>query len=473
MANFKYKLMTAMILVEILSTIEITMIYAALRFMVEDFDSTPVAVGWTITSFLLAAGVCAAIGGRLGDIYGRKQVLLIIIPVAILGAIIAGNASTLVGVVVGRTLQGITGAIFPLLIGILRENIDRHSLPLYIGILTAIATVSAGLGLLLGGVLVDYLNWRWIFHSIAALGVVALISAYFILPPTSPGQPQPGTNFFGGLLFVPGLVCLMVALNEGKSWGWTNWLTLSLLLAGVAFMVVWVRSELKAKVPLLNIRLVASREMRLAMVATILLALTWQQFGQTWSLLLQQPRETGAGLGLSASMAGLLMQPQTLMALLGGPLAGLCMIRYGVRNSILLGSLVMASSWFAAMVEHEAILFILLLMLTFGVSSAFLFSVFNTSVAQAAPEHRTSEAVGMLTVVRQISNSIGTVIVFYLLSVSTVTGPDGSGEFPDRFSYLLTMGYIAAGSVLIFIMYLTLYKRRDVKPEEGGGSGVD
>ncbi len=79
MAKFKFKLMTAMVLIEVLSTIEITMIYAALRFMVEDFDSTPVAVGWTITSFLLAAGVCAAIGGRLGDIYGRKQVLLLII----------------------------------------------------------------------------------------------------------------------------------------------------------------------------------------------------------------------------------------------------------------------------------------------------------------------------------------------------------------------------------------------------------
>ena len=464
MAKFKYKLMTAMILVEILSTIEITMIYAALRYMVEDFDSTPVAVGWTVTSFLLAAGVCAAIGGRLGDIYGRKQVLLVIIPVAIVGALIAGNASTLAGVVVGRTLQGVTGAIFPLLIGILRQNIDRHSLPLYIGILTAIATVSAGLGLLLGGLLVDYLNWRWIFHFIAAVGVIALLSAYFILPPTSPGKPQPGTNFFGGLLFVPGLVCLMVALNEGKSWGWTSWLTLSLLIAGLAFMVAWVRSELNARVPLLNIRLVASRELRLAMVATILLSLTWQQFGQTWSLLMQQPSETGAGLGLSASMAGLLMQPQTLMALLGGPLAGWCIIRYGVRNSILLGSLVMAASWFAAMLEHEAILFILLLMLTFGVSSAFLFSAFNTIVAQGAPEDRTSEAMGILTVMRQISNSIGTVIVFYLLSVSTVPGPDGSGEFPDTFSYLLTMGYIAFGSVLIFILYLTLYKSRGASP---------
>jgi len=469
MAKFKFTLMTAMVLIEVLSTIEITMIYAALRYMVEDFDSTPNAVGWTVTSFLLSAAVCAAIGGRLGDIYGRKQVLLVVIPGSIIGALIAGTASTLTGVVIGRILQGVTGAIFPLLIGMLRETIDTRSLPLYIGILTAIGTVSAGMGLLLGGVLVDQLTWRWIFHCIAAVGVMAMISAYFILPWGEPGKPQAGTNFFGGLLFAPGLVCLMMALTQGKGWGWTSWLTLSLLVAGITFLVTWMRSELNARVPLLNIRLVASREMGLALAGTFIFSLTWNQFGQTWSLLLQQPRETGAGLGLSASMAGLIMQPQTLMALLGGPLAGLCIIRFGVRNSILLGSFVMASAWFAAMAEHEKIPFIILLMLAMGISSSFLFAAFSTIVAQAAPEHRTSEAMGMLTVMRQISNSIGTVIVFYLLSISTVTGPDGSGEFPDTFSYLLAMGYIASGSVLVFILYFSLYKHRVVKSDQVAG----
>ncbi len=472
MANFKYKLMTAMVIIEVLSTIEITMIYAALRYMVQDFDSTPVAVGWTVTSFLLGAGVFAAIGGRLGDIYGRKQVLLVVIPGAIIGALIAGHSPTLTGVVIGRTLQGITGAILPLLIGILRENIDYRSLPLYIGILTAIASISAGMGLLLGGVLVDHFTWRWIFHCFAAVGVVALISAYFMLPWGATGKPHPGTNFFGGLLFVPGLVCLMVALNQGKVWGWTSWLTLSLLVTGVVFMVVWIHSELKAKVPLLNIRLAAGPEMRLAMIATIFLALTWNQFGQTWSLLMQQPKETGAGLGLSASMAGLIMQPQTLMALVGGPLAGWCIIRYGVRTSIILGAFVMASAWFAAMVEHEAIPFILVLMVAMGISSAFLYAALSTIVAQAAPEDRTSEAMGLLTVLRQISNAVGTVIVFYLLSISTVPGPDGSGEFPDTFSYLLTMCYIALGSVLIFILYFSLHERRAGNPGINSGAAL-
>lgn len=460
MTAFRIKLMFAMIMAEILATIEITMIFAALRHMVEDFGTTPDAVGWTITAFLLAAAASAAIVGRLGDIYDRKVMLLVVIAVAIIGAFIAGSSTTLSGVVFGRTLQGITGAALPLCIGILRQNIDSRSLPIYVGALTGILTVTAGLGLLLGGVIVDYLTWNWIFYIIGMVGIAAWFAVYWLLPSTRPGKAEPGTNFVGGVLFAPGIVLLILMLNQGRHWGWLSWQSLSLAILGSALLVLWARSELRAKVPLLNIRLLLSREICLAYIATVLFALTWNQFGQVWSMLLQQPTETGAGLGMSASRAGLLMQPQTLMALVGGPLAGWCLIRYGSRFSIAVGALVMAVSWTVAMIKHDTIPVIIVLMLGMGISSAFLFALFNTIVARAAPPDRTSEAVGVLQVLRTTANSVGAALVFYLMSQSTVPGPGGRGQFPDAFSYTLTMGYIAAGSFLIFLLYLFFYNPR-------------
>jgi MFS family permease len=462
MPKVNKKVLFAMTIAEILATIEITMIYAALRFLVEDFGS-PDAIGWAITGFLLVSAVSVALGGRLGDIYDRRLLLLIVIALSILGSLIAGSTSILAMVILGRAIQGSAGAIFPLCIGILREHIEPRSLPIYIGVLTAIMSVSGGMGILLGGLIVDYLTWHWIFYINAFIGVIAWLSVYFTVPAGKPGKAEPGTNFLGGILFAPGIACVILAIRQVKDWGWTDILTLSLLAIGAILIFIWIRSELRAKVPLLNIRLLLNRNILLANVATALFGLTWMQFGQTWSLLLQQPSETGSGLGLSASFAGLIMQPQTFMALIGGPMAGWFFIRFGPRFSAVFGAMVLGSAWVAAMVKHDSIGAVLVLMVVMGFASAFLVSVLITIIAKASPANRTSEAIGMLGLVRTLGNSIGAIIVFHLLSRSTVPGPAGRGQFPDSFSYNLTMGYIAGGLFLIAALYLLFY--RPLPPE--------
>lgn len=458
MADNRIKVMLAMIAAEILATVEITMIYAALRYMVQDFGS-PDAISWTITGFLLVSAVSAALFGRLGDIYDRKRLLLIVIALSVAGSLIAGSFSTLAGVVIGRAIQGCAGAVFPLCVGILREHIETRSLPLYIGVMTAIMTVSAGMGLLLGGIVVDYFTWHWIFYVTAAIGIVAWICTYLFVPSSvTPPQAEPGINFMGGILFAPGVAFLILVLTKVEEWGVTSALTILLLAAGVILILAWICSELNAKVPLLNIRLLLDKEILLASVATILFALSWMQMGQTWSLLLQQPTETGAGLGFSASFAGLIMQPQSFMALLGGPLAGWFFIRYGVRTSVVFGALLLTSAWVVAIFKHDSVSVILAIMVVMGFSSAFLVSVLVTIVAKAAPAHRTSEALGMLALIRTIANSVGAIVVFYLLSISTVPSLDESSIFPDSFAYTLTMSYIAAGIFLIALLYIFLYR---------------
>lgn len=457
MAYSTRKIILAMLTAEILAMIEITMIFAALRYMVEDFGS-PEAIGWTITGFLLASGVSAALFGRLGDMYDRKTLLLIVIALSVVGSLIAGSTSTLAGVVVGRTIQGCAGGIFPLCIGIMRQNIAPKSLPIFIGLLSGVMTVSAGMGLLLGGLIVDHLTWHWIFYTTALLGVIAFVSVYLIIPSSPIRTPEPGTNFVGGILFAPGFVCLLLAFTKIKEWGWTSHYTLGFMLTGLVLIVAWLRSELKAKVPLLNIRILFNKDIFFATSATILFGFSWMQFGQIWSLFLQQPTETGAGLGLSASFAGLITQPQTLMALIGGPLAGWLFLRIGMRASVFLSATLLAAAWVAAIFKNDSIAFIVGLMFVMGLSSAMLISLLVTAVAKAAPAHQTSEAIGIYALLRTIAASIGAVIVFSLLSVSTVPGADGRGEFPNQFSYHLSMSYVAAGCFLIGLIYIVFYK---------------
>lgn len=461
--GFKYKLMGALVAAEVLSTFEVSMAFAALRFMIEDFGS-PSAVGWTITAFLLSGAVSAAVFGRLGDMFERRRVLLIVIGLSVLGSLIASFWPTLIGVIIGRIIQGAAGGIFPLCVGILREQVEPKSLPLYLGMLSAILTVSGGLGLLAGGVLVDHFTWHWIFYANAAVGIAAWIIVYAFVPRGSASGAAAGTNYLGGMLFIPAIVMIMLGLKKSTEWGWDSSLILLLMGGGLLFLCAWIWSELRSSQPLMEIRLLKNREITLVVLCAALLGLTWNQFQQIWSILLQQPVETGAGLGLSASMAGLLMQPQTLMAFIGGPIAGWFSLRYGIRSSMAFGALLLSSCWLVAMFYYGSVPFIVGLMIVMGASSSFLFAMLPIIIARVVPAERTSEVTGMMTVVRGTATGIGAQVVAYLLSISTVSLADGGGQFPDSFSYAVAMGYIAAGVFLVFICYL-FFSKSDQQPQ--------
>lgn len=432
------------------------MIYAAMRVLVEDFGS-PDAISWAITGFLLVSALSAVLFGRLGDMFNRKQLLLGVIALSIIGSLTSGFSSGIAGVVLGRCIQGVSGGIFPLSIGILRQNIDPKRLPIFIGLLSSVMSISAGIGLYLGGVLVDHLSWHWVFFSTAIIGVIAFFAVQIAVPADGPKEAEPGINYLGGLLFAPGVICLMIGFTKVRDWGFSTG-TWSLFAVALILAALWIRSELKARKPLLNIRLLANREILLVVMATCFFGLSWMQFGQTWSLFLQQSLETGAGLGLSASTAGLVMQPQSLMSVVAGPVAGWFLIKYGSKSSILLGSFGLGAAWIAAIFKHDQIWFIVLLMFVMGFTSSFLVTVKISIMARVAPPHQTGEAIGMLTLIRSIFNSMGALIVFYLLSSSTVPGPAGRGQFPSAAAYDLTMSYIAVGSLLIGVVYLLFHR---------------
>jgi MFS family permease len=451
MKRGRLALLIALITAEILSGFELAMIYSALRYMIDDFGN-PEAVGWAITGFLLASGVSAAICGRLGDMYDRKRVLLIVIGLSLVGSLVSGFSTGIGGVVTGRVIQGGAGAIFPLCVGIVRAEVRETSVPLFIGILAATMTVSAGLGSVIGGILVDNLSWHWIFFTGAGVAVVALLFVMKFVPARASGKVEKGVNFSGGILFAPAIVLLLLAITKSAQWGWLDARILGFFAGGTILTGLWVNSELKARVPLIQVRLLAQRQMLAAVLAGALLGLTWFQFLQIWSILLQQPTATGVGLGLSATMTGIVLLPQTLMALIGGPAAGWVYTRYGPRFTMSASALVLGAAWLVAAFKHDSLALILAILIAMGLASSFLYATIPMIIASAVPMNRTSEATGLMSVIRVSAMGIGAQIVAYLLNTSTVPSPSGPGSFPDQSAYLLAMSYVIGGCLLIFVV---------------------
>lgn len=462
-------LVTALVAAEILSAFELSMLYAALRYLIDEFGN-PERVGWIITCFLLASAVSAAICGRLGDIFGRQRVLLVVIAFSVVGSLISGFSVTLAGVIFGRVIQGTAGAIYPLCIGLIRENVKGSSVSVFIGLLAATMTVSAGFGALIGGMLVDHFSWRWIFFAGAFVGTVALLCVHLWIPRSPASPPKQKPNFVGGLLFAPAVTALLLGVTKGGEWGWASSLTLGCLVGGAALLAIWARSELRSASPLIDVRLLANRPVALANLAGVFIGLAAFQMLQIWSLLLQQPTATGVGLGLTATMAGLVLLPSTLVALVGGPGAGWMMNRLGGRTTMLIGGLILLCGWLAVAWRHDTVAIATLTLTVLGLGLAVYYSAIPMVIAQSVPLDRTSEAMGVMIVTRMTAMGIGAQIVASLLDSSTVAAPVGDAQFPSSSAYMLAFGYVIAGCVCCLAIAAALPGKR--KPAQGNAGAT-
>jgi MFS family permease len=451
--------MSTLITAEVVCAFESVMMYSALPTM-NRFYGDPVGVGWLVTAFLLVASASAAVGGRLGDLYGRSQVTIAMLMFAAAGSLISAWAPSLAWVIAGRAVQGLSGAIFPLVIGLARENLPHDKVPVAIGYLGATAAIGAAVGLIMGGVIVDHFPWHWMFYLSSGLACISIVLCIIFVPPSPRQQQTEKLDVVGGVLFVPAIALVLFALTSGRDWGWLDWRTLGMTLAGLALLAVWARYEWSHANPLIDVRQLASRNLALTNLAAALFGLGASQVMLVMLLLLQQPAWTGIGLGLSATMAGMVKLPGNFIALVGGPLSGYITARHGGRAALITGSAVIAASWIILAISHDNLWFIGTMMVFAGLGGSMTFAAIPNLVVEAVPQDRTSEATGITVVVRQASAAVGSQIAIFLLASSTIVDPAmGPGVHASPAAYQLTILAMAGVSILCLLTGVALPKK--------------
>lgn len=451
-------LLAALMVIELVAAFETGMVFAAMATFIRAFGD-PVRVGWLVTAYLLVAGASAAIGGRLGDIYGRRRLLIIVMALACIGSLISGATDQLAWVLTGRTMQGVVGAALPLCYGIARENLPKARVATAVGIITGTASVGAGLGLVLGGVVVDNLSWQWLFH-ISAIGTAVAVTLLLVVIPRSPVRRFEGRlDVLGGLLFVPAILGVLLAVSKAPAWGWLDGRTLSLLAGSVVLLALWVRVELRHPHPLIDVRLLANRQVALANILMGLIAVGAMQ-AQVLALLLQQPAWTGVGLGLSATVAGLIKVPANFAGALGAPWAGSIASRHGARLAMLFSLAILCVGWLILTFNHSAPWIAGLVMLLTGIGIAAAFTSVPNLVMEVVPADRTSEATGLSAVIRNTTQAVGSQLVALSLASSMVSDPSkGSGSFPSQQAFTLTFALVAGSCCVAFLVALSLPRR--------------
>ena len=342
-------LIGALVLADVTSAFETTMVFTAVKALLQTYGQ-PVTVGWLLTAYLLMSAAAGAICGRLGDLFGRRAVLLLMLVLCGAGSMVSALSPSLAGVIVGRFLQGFSGAILPLCVGLARERISAKHLPASIGAISASQAAGGGLGMLLGGILIDHFGWRSIFWASSGFVIVSLLAVLLFVAPTKPSEERRSLDLAGGLLFVPAIAAILLAVSNAKAWSLDPrfW---ELLLGGGALLAIWVVHELRHPHPLIEVRLLANRNVALPNAAMALCAFGAFQFSQIVLLLMQQPAWTGVGLGVSATVAGLLKLPGNFLTTLGSPAAGWACGRWGGAVVIAVGMTATGLSCVAVLVS--------------------------------------------------------------------------------------------------------------------------
>ena len=215
---------------------------------------------WVVTAYALAFGGLLLLGGRLSDLFGRRRMLIIGL-VGFAAASALGGAATSFGVlVIGRGAQGAFGAMLaPAALSTLTVTFtDPAERGKAFGVYGAIAGAGGAVGLLLGGVLTEYLSWRWCLYVNVILAVIAVAGAVRLLGP-QPRDPDVRIDWPGTVLVVAGLVALVYGLAEADTAGWGAPVTLALLAAGVVLLAAFVLVERRVAHPLLPLRIVLNR----------------------------------------------------------------------------------------------------------------------------------------------------------------------------------------------------------------------
>jgi EmrB/QacA subfamily drug resistance transporter len=417
-----------------------SLVVPALPTLQHDLGTTPSGVTWIFTAYLLSASVATPIVGRLGDMFGKKKTLLVVLAGLGGGSLIAALATTLPVLIAARTIQGIGGAMFPLAFGIIRDEFPRERVAGGIALISGLLGIGGGLGIVLAGPILDNLNYHWLFW-VPCILIAATAVATVLLIPESPIRAPGSVDWLGAGLLSFWLVCLLLAISQAPQWGWTSTRTVGLLALATVTGASWVVVETRTTSALVDMQMMRFRPVWSTNLAGFLIG-----FGLFSSFVLipqfvQTPPSNGYGFDSSVTQSGLFLVPSTLMMLVAAPFSGRLSRMYGSKVPLVLGAALTMLAFVVLAFAHSSHWQFYLASALLGIGVGFAFASLANLIVEAVRPDQTGVATGMNAVMRTIGGAIGGQVAASLLAASLLA--DG---YPSERGYTIT--FIVMAGVL-------------------------
>ena len=412
---------------------------------------------WAVTATLLAAAVATPVVGRLGDMVGKRRMLLVSVVLLVAGSVLCALSDSLVPMIVGRAVQGLSAAVVPLGISIMRDELPAERLAGATALMSASLGVGGALGLPTAALIADHFDWHVLFWSSAGLGAVALVLVLLFVPES---EVRTGGRFdvVGGLGMATGLVSLLLAISKGADWGWTSGTTLGLFAAAVVVLLAWGFFELRTSEPLVDLRTTARRQVLVTNLASIAIGFSMFAMSLVLPQLLQLPTRTGFGLGRSLLTAGLVMAPSGLVMMAFAPVSAAVSRTKGPKVTLMIGALIVAAGYGLDIVLMSQVWHLVLVSCVIGAGIGFTYGAMPALIMGAVDPSETAAANSLNTLMRSIGTSCASAVAGVVLSQMTISL--GGYALPSKNAFKAVMALGAGAALLAFAVASFIPRRR-------------
>jgi len=436
-----------------------TMIVPLIPLLPTLLDSSASNTSWAVTATLLTAAVTMPISGRLGDMVGKRLMLVISLGFLVAGSLLCALSDSLVPVIAGRALQGMAMGAIALGISIMRDELSVEKVGPAVARVSATLGVGGAVGLPVAALIVEKANWHALFYIAAGLGAVGIV-AVLALVPESPVRTPARFDFLGAVGLGSALVMLLLPISKGGDWGWGDPLTVGLLVGSAAVFAIWGQWELRCKVPLVDLRTTARPQVLFTNIASIGAGFAMYGMSLVPIQILLAPEAVGHGIGLTLTQAGLVLMP--------GGFAMYFFSDVGARITAARGPRAALTTGIAIIAVGYTVLFFLRsewwqISLAGAITSAGVgvaYAAMPALIMGAVAVRETAAANGLNALMRSVGTSLSAAVVGTVLAHETVHL--GTAVLPSEHGLSLAILISLAASALALLLTLAIPARTTV-----------
>ncbi len=427
-----------------MQALDATILNTALPAIATSLERSPLAMQSAVISYTLTVAMLIPVSGWLADRFGTRKVFILAVSLFTLGSLACALSSSLSMLVISRIVQGIGGAMMmPVARLALLRAYPRSELLPVLNFVTMPGLVGPILGPMLGGLLVTYASWHWIFLINIPIGIAGIFYARKYMPDFT--TPKRRFDFLGFILFGVGLVLISVGLELFGERVVLPWQAIMVLISGVALLLLYIVHARRHPAPLINLPMFKTRTFSVGIIGNIASRLGTGCIPFLMPLMLQ------VGFGYPAIIAGCMMGPTAIGALLAKSTVTQVLRRFGYRSTLVTVTVIigMLIATFALQSPGGSVVILLIALLILGMAMSTQFTAMNTITLADLNDENASAGNSVLSVIQQLSISFGVAVSAAVLRFYQDFETTTVQQFHATF---LTMGVITVLSAFTFML---------------------
>jgi EmrB/QacA subfamily drug resistance transporter len=454
-------------LVQFMVVLDIAIVNVALPSIQEDLGFAQDDLQWVISAYALAFGGFLLLGGRLGDLIGRRRVFAIGLLIFTIGSLLCGLAWSDVSLIVFRAIQGLgAAAVSPAALAILTATFaEGRERNIALGVWGAVGGFGAAAGVLLGGILTDLLAWEWIFLVNVPIGILGLVLTPFLLQ-ESRDVREHAFDALGAVLVTSHLVLLVLGITQGRDWGWTSARTIGVFVVSALLAVSFIAWERRQRDPLVPFSIFRMRTLTAANMAGFVLGTVLFSMFLLLTLYMQQV------LGYSALETGVAYLAVAGTAILWANVAAIAVNRVGVKPALIFGMalLTLGLAYFTQISvggSYWADLFPGFLII--GLGMPFCFVPITIAAVAGTGHEEAGLASGLINTSQQIGGALGIAILSTVAISYTEDLVAGGTDQPSAAVEGFQRAFWVGAAIALVGVFVSIFavRNEDLRPQEG------